>query len=175
MAEEAKEAVAAKKRSKLPVILVLLLVLGGGGFFMVKGGGAKKKPEVKLGKIEALTEFLVNLKGDAYLKTEIALHCREGFEKKTFDENLPAIRDAIVSELSSRSLSEVGTEAGKRSLRVGLAAAVNSRLAKIEAGRTGEAHGEPTDPKKPGKRKRPDWDSDEGPVLKVYFTSFATQ
>ena len=192
MSDEAKEP--KKKKGKLPIIIVLALVLGGGGFFMMKGKGKPKEPEIKLGAIEPLTEFLVNLKGGSnYLQTEVALQFKDGFKKEELDKNMPAVRDAVIMVLSSKSISELSSEPAKARLKREIAAFVNKTLEDL-APPPAEEH---ADEKKKKKKKKdeeeevvdprkiaatpadelehPEWDSDEGPVLKVYFTKFATQ
>ncbi len=167
-----------KKKGKLPliVIVVVALVLGG-GFFKLKSGGSTTKPEVKLGTTEKLDEFLVNLRGgNSYMRTEIGLQFKEGFTKEELEKNLGAVRDAINMTLSGKRLIEVNSVQGKAALKRQLAAAINRSL----------ESNTPTDSKqkkvdhikpigKPQLRKHPDWDSDEGPVLKVYFFTIATQ
>lgn len=180
MSEEA----APKKKGKMPVIIVILAVLGGGGFFMMKGkGGEKKEPEIKLGEIVPLDEFLVNLAGGtSYLRTEIALHLSDQAKKADVDKQVPAVRDAIVVVLTSSRLDQIGTEPGKRRLKRRLAAAINDRLnalkpdeEKEEKDKDEEKDEKKGEKKEPAEPEHPDWDSDEGPVLKVYFSSFATQ
>ena len=173
-----------KKKGKLPVLIALVVIFAGGGFFGMKmRGGAKEKPAIKLGAIEPLAEFLVNLAGStSYIKVEMALHLKDGFKKEELDKNLPAVRDAIVMRLSSRSLREVNSFAGKERLKRDLATDINSVLEKLSGDHSKEkveAAKEP-DPKSESAKKKeksehPDWDSEEGPVLKLYFTSFATQ
>jgi len=197
----------AKKKGKLPVLIALVVVLGAGGFFgfKMRSGSAKAEPKIALGEIVPLTEFLVNLQdGDVYLRTEVALHLREGFKKEGLDQNMPAVRDAIVLLLSSKTLSQVGTIQGKEQLKKDIATAVNKLLepaqtgAKDGAGQdSGTTGGQPEHPvaekkpptgspqpgaAKPGAQPashassaHPEWQSQTGPVLKVYFTSFATQ
>lgn len=214
MSEEVKatteEAVGKKKKGKLPIIIVLVLVLAGGGFFMMKGkSGENEPPPIKLGVVEPLAEFLVNLKEpNAYLRAEIALHLKDGYTKAEFDLSLPAVRDAIILVLGSRSIQQVRTLDGKLALKRDLVTAINKVLeaAAAEAhppeepeaaadekkaadekgsdtkgekkGTThakkgsSEAKKEEGDPKAP---EHPDWDSQTGPVLKLYFTGFATQ
>lgn len=187
MSEAAKEEAPKKKKGKLPMIIALVAILGGGGFFVMKGKGKKhEKPVIKLGVIEPIPEFLVNLAGgQTFLRTEVALQFAEGFKKEELDKNMPAIRDAILSELTTRSQSELKSLAGKRKLKIRIAEAVNALF-------PGEdAHGEATpsedakdskDTKKKDEKKEdkpkdenPEWDSQTGPCLKVYFTSFAMQ
>ncbi len=174
-----------KKKGKLPVIIALVALLVGGGFFGLKArqGGKKKEPAVKLGVVEPLKEFLVNLRdGHTYLRTEVALQFADTFKKEDLEHNLPAITDAILLKLSSKALSEVNTLAGKEALKREIAGAINLVLEnnekdKAEPKKT-EAIGK--HPGLPQKLKdtsilHPDWDSEKGPVLKVFFTSFATQ
>jgi flagellar FliL protein len=203
---EVQAEVKPKKKGKLPVLIALVLVLGAGGYFgfKMRTGAAKVAPKVALGEIVPLTEFLVNLQdGDVYLRTEIALHLRTGFAKEGLDKNLPAVRDAILLLLSSKSLDQVGTTQGKEQLKKDIATAVNKLLEPGEApskesgesGRSPESDQSPpgsgkrpaTGPVKPTEAKagsaspatsapeHPEWQSQTGPVLKVYFTSFATQ
>ncbi|MCO5297974.1 MAG: flagellar basal body-associated FliL family protein [Fimbriimonadaceae bacterium] len=198
--KEATEEVKKKKGGKLPIVIALVAVLAGGGFFMMKAkGGKHEPPPLKLGAIEPLKEFLVNLKeGNVYLRTEIALHFKEGFKKEELDKSLPAVEDAIVTLLGARSSTEIRTLDGKAKLKRDLAEAINKVLEAAEkaahpeeaaeeepAAKDGEKQtSDKKDPKagkeakhdeEPPKDLHPDWDSQTGPVLKLYFTSFATQ
>ncbi len=161
----------AKKGGKLPVVLALVLLLAGGGFFAfkVKTKGTDKEAAIALGEIVQLDEFLVNLRGgSSYARTEIALHLREGFTKDDLGKALPAVRDAIVLRLSAKSLAEIQPVAGKIALKREIATVVNGVL---EPKEEEKADGKAKEQKPP----KPGWESDAGPVLKVYFTSFATQ
>lgn len=174
MSEEPKEP--AKKKGKLPIILILALVLGGGGFFMLKSkGGEQKEPQVKLGAIETLPEFLVNLRGDTYLQTEIALQMRDGFKAEELATNMPAVRDVILTILSGKTVAQVSSSEGKAKLKTEIATGVNRILDELTAP-PGKKNGkkEPREDEEED-REHPDWESDTGPVLKVYFTKFATQ
>lgn len=199
MSEEAKEPKKKKKGGKLPIIAALILVAAGGGFFVMKGKASSKPKEViiKLSKVhpEPLKEFLVNLKDNGvYLRAEIALHPMDGFDVKKMEENGPAVQDAILNVLCSKSLDQVRTPSGKKELKKEIAKAVNDILnqdvppvPKPEP----KTESKP-DPKRkvheivikaPPDAEQPapkppvpeDWDSLEGPILKVYFVSFATQ
>lgn len=191
MSETVEETPKKKGGPKLPILLALVILLAGGGYFAFKlksSGKSAEKPKVELGEVVALDEFLVNLNsGTAYLRAEISLQLRKGYEKAEFDKNLAAVRDAIVMELSSRQMTEVTTTEGKIALKRQLAESINAVLAisepakneKPEAGKgpKGKKPAEdlaPT-PSKPGEPTNPDWDSDEGPVLRVFFTGFTTQ
>ena len=184
-----------KKKSKLPIILVLVLVLGGGGFFAMKmRGGGKAKPEIKLSKEKPaeLKEFLVNLRDQGvYCRTEIAFGLAEGAKPTVIDDHEAAVRDAINLRITSKKLSDVNTVEGLMQLKRDIATDVNKILAEpTEEQKPDDANADGTDdatpPKKDAKDPKaesdkptapvhPDWDSDTGPVLKVYFNSFATQ
>ncbi|MBV6457363.1 MAG: hypothetical protein HONBIEJF_00471 [Fimbriimonadaceae bacterium] len=194
-ATPATDAPKKKKKGKLPVILLLAVVLGTGGFFGMKmrGGGPQKEPEIKLGEIVPLEEFLLNLRdGRTYLRTEIALHFKEGFKKEGFDKSLPAVRDGVISVLTSQSLGVVSTMEGKEKLKAELATTINGILESLEpkpevkkehgkdkketeGGKDKETADKAKDDAASKEPKHPDWQSQTGPVLKVYFTSFATQ
>lgn len=181
MAEEEKtESASPKKKGKLPILIALVAVLGGGGFFAMKMKGGGEKHKVELGEIVKLEEILVNLKEpNTYARTDISLQLQKGFEKKKLEDKVDAVRDAIILRLSSKSLREVNTLEGKLELKREIASAINAMI-------SGDAHSaskstgteEPkaeSDKKETKKPSNPDWDSDTGPVLKVYFANFATQ
>ncbi len=185
-AVEAPEPKAKKKKGKLPMLLALVAVLGGGGFFAMKMKGGGAKPKVALGEILPLEqEFLSNLKDpETYVRAKIALHLEKGFDKAKLADKLPAIEDAIYMILSQKSLSQVRSYDGKMALKAEIAASVNV-IAKADAAHP-EGKSASMDAKKEEKasaaeekggaaRAHPDWDSDTGPILKVYFQSFATQ
>lgn len=187
------------KKGKLPLILMLAVVLGGGGFFMMKGkGGKAAKPEVKLGKIAKIEEeFLIPLMGQGnYLRTNISFHFKEGFDDHAFVDQIDAVRDAINMKLKSKYLKELESLDDIRALKKELAKEVNELLHHDDHGAEGADAAKPADegkghgdgheaekskakgkakPEAPKEPKHPDWDSQEGPVLKVYFTTFATQ
>jgi flagellar basal body-associated protein FliL len=191
MSEEAKPEGKKKGGSKLPVVLVLGLMLGAGGFFGMKmrGGDAKpKKPEVKLGKEKPaeLKEFLVNLADrGVFCRTEIALGTAEGADPKLIEDHEGPVRDAINLCLKSKTLAQVSTVEGLKKLKREIAADVNEALAPFDANaekgdkgdKADKSDSKKTEAKKEAdsKPEHPDWDSDTGPVLKVYFSSFATQ
>lgn len=191
---EAKEG--AKKGNKLPVIIAIVAVLAAGGYFMSsKGGGDKEKeePEIALGHPEEVGEFLVNLSdGSTYLSTNITVHCAEGESVVSGGDGhggkgsvSPAVQDAVIQVLTSKRLSDITSTSGKQRLKYELAYAMNHAY-------HASAHGEEDKGKKKKKKdedheedhhglekdfhpENPQWDADEGPVLKIYFTSFTTQ
>jgi len=117
---------------------------------------------------------------------------------------LAALQSAVIVTLSSKTLQEIGSPEGKLALQRELAEVLNKEIeleekgAGKEEGKDGEKakDGEKKDgdkkdsekakegekdakakdgDKKDADREHPDWDSDKGPVLKIYFTKFATQ
>lgn len=197
---EATPEPAKKKGGKLPVIIVAVVVLAGGGFFglKMKNGGKGKKPEVKLSKEKPLDlkEFLVNLKDHSvYCRTELSLGLAEGVDSKSLEDQTPVIRDAVNTVLQNESLQDVSTVQGLAVLKQKLAAQINLELNEVtgkkdaDSDKSADASGNSkadskTDPK--GAKGdastptdtapiHPDWDSQTGPVLKVYIDSFATQ
>lgn len=178
MAEEAAAEAPKKKGGKLPIIIVAVAVLAGGGFFMTKGkAGKAEKPAVELGDVQTMPEFLVNLKdGTSYLRTEVALQTRKGIDKDKFDKMVPSARDAIISVLTSKSLDDVRTLEGKEKLKKEIAKAVNDSYDDPDSPEAAAPDSSTTKDKKViDVHIHTDWDSQTGPVLKVFFTSFTTQ
>jgi len=174
-----------KKKGKLPVLIVVVAVLFGGGFFGMKmKGGDKKEPEIKLGKIVEFEEKLFNLSDmQTYLRTTVALHLKDGYDEAKFKEVLPAVEDTMNLVIRAKSPAQVQTVSGIQKLKKELAERINSVLASLESGSKGHKEGDkepakgksnaPEDSKKPDPGN--DWDSQSGPVLKVYFKAFAVQ
>lgn len=178
MSEEAKEAT--KKKGKLPIIIVLALVLGGGGFFVMKSKSAKKEqPKIELAEAETeLGEFLVNLKdGTVYLRAKISVKLAKDFSEEKLKANLGSVEDAVNLVLRDTSAREIVTGADLVALKKKLAKAMNARLKPPVDPK--EEKEKPKDEKKEGAAKAPPpnpaWDSQEGPILQVFFKSFATQ
>jgi flagellar basal body-associated protein FliL len=182
-----------KKLGKLPIVIVLTLVLGAGGFFGMKardGGGSQEKPPAALGEIQQLEEFLVNLSDpNAYVRTDIAFHMVKDYDIAKLGFYMAPIRDAINLKLKATTLAQVSKPEGMMRLKREMAETVNRVLLEAEANEAaGKGKAKPkeeeksSEPGDDGKRaetepkKIPEgWDSAEGPVLKIYFVSFATQ
>lgn len=175
-----------KKKGKLPVLIVVVAVLFGGGFFGMKmRGGDKKEPEIKLGKIVEFEEKLFNLSDmQTYLRTTVALHLKDGYDEAKFKENIAAVEDTLNLVIRAKSPSQVQTVAGIQKLKKELAERINGVLASLEEGgahKKDKSEGKPKDEAKSDKsddsKAEPenDWDSQSGPVLKVYFKAFAVQ
>ncbi len=192
MSDKAEKGEGKKKGGKLPIILVLVLVLGGGGFFMSKKGKKEEEPAVKLAKVDQLVdlkeEFLINLAGgQSYLRCKVQLHPADGVAKADLEKAAPVIIDSIYSRLRRTTIRTVNHPDGVRLLKRQLAADINYKLNSVlpgkeepkkkKKGKKDEDEGPPqiTQLPDPEELEEPDWDSDEGPILKVYFTAFATQ
>lgn len=170
-----------KKKSPLPVVIALVLVLAGGGFFMTKGKGEKKedKSVIKLAKEEIeLEEFLVNMTDrNTYLKTKIAIKTAESFKAEGLTANMSAVEDAVIRTLRSVGPDDIRTDEDMIKLKRKLAAAMNRVLEGTGEEHAEENHGKVTQIRRKVDEEElpPDWDSNEGPVLQVFFKSFATQ
>jgi flagellar protein FliL len=149
-----KEAPEEGKKKGLPIMpimmgVVLLLVLGIGAKVFLTGSKAhaKDKPKpVEVGISLPLEEFLVNLNGssDHYLKTTIALGLKKGLTEEQVKEHVPAMRDAILTVLQTKSQKELSSPKEREGLKDEIKEHVNKEVG-------------------------------EEPVVKVYFTAFATQ
>ncbi len=170
------------KMGKLLVFGVLGLVLSAGGFFGFKLAGARsgEKAEPKVGKIIELEEFLVNLADEkTFLKTHIALGIMKGFKEEEIKEQLPRIRDAIVMVLTSKQPKQIASNAGKARLKREILSAVNKLFKEEDTASEEDANSANKKTGGAGKAKNdeaiPKSEPPKGPVLEVYFTSFATQ
>ncbi|MDH7603116.1 MAG: flagellar basal body-associated FliL family protein [Armatimonadota bacterium] len=137
----------ANNKGKLLFILIagvlIIALLAGIGVFVLKGKGHSKKGH---GKKEeptqplALGEFVVNLADRdelRYLKTSIVLAVTGkvpsagGHGGETGPS--PAVRDAVITVLSSKRFADLITPQGKQKLKKELVAAVNERLHECKA------------------------------------------
>lgn len=173
-----------KKKGKLPVLIVVAIMLFGGGFFGMKmRGGEKKEPEIKLGKIVEFEEKLYNLNDmQTWLRVTVAVHLKEGYDEKKFAENIAPIEDAMNMVVRGKSPSQVQTVAGLHALKKELVTKINDALASLEPKeekepeKSDEEVGSEKKPEKPAEKKPDnDWESQTGPVLKLYFRAFAVQ
>jgi len=181
MAEEAPkptEAVAPakkKKKIKLPLLMLIALMLIGGGFYVIstKGKGHKKEvPKIELAdKDTELEEFLTNTANpQVYVRTKISVRLKKGFDEGKFKDATGDVRDAVLLVLNATQPTDI-TDASKRlELRKRIADAINDAL---KADQPPDAK----DKDKTGVKPivPPDCDSDTGPVMKVRFSSLATQ
>lgn len=188
--KEKKAKEGGKSKGKLPVILLLAIALGGGGFFGMKilKGGAKKAEVPVVGSVVPLKEFLVNLGSDrkVWLKTEIALGIAKGQEKaldfgggkKGKDAgDPPQIRDAVNMLLMSRTAKELSTIEGKQKLKAEIIKTLNQLLNKSPGHPTENLENSDKETHGPDSKSPADdaGAANSGPVLEVYFISFAMQ
>ena len=103
--------------------------------------------DIEVGSSLALDEFLVNLtgNGDHYLRTTLALGLRKGLTEEKAKEHIPAVRDAILTVLSTKTLKELSHPKGRDELKSELVEKINETA------------------------------EDEPICGKIYFTAFATQ
>lgn len=173
-----------KKKSPLPVVVALVLVLGGGGFFMTQGKGEKKEeksPVIKLAheEVELEDEFLVNMADrTTYLRAKISFKTAEDFDAHGMEASKGAVDDAIIGVLRTTRPEDVMTAEQMQKLKRRLADAMNKVLgaAHGEEGHS-EGHGKVTEIRRKVEEEElpPDWASNEGPVLQIFFRSFAMQ
>ena len=156
MAEEEKETQEEKQESSgggnklllviIIVLLLLLLIVGGlVAYFLLSGNDEnptpqeqqkiEKKHKIKemtdIGPIYPLDPFIVNLIGSnasRYLKCKIDLELDSQELQQEVDKKLPAIRDAIIQILSSKSVEEIQTAKGKEKLKEEIKRKLNSML-----------------------------------------------
>lgn len=138
-----------KGSKKLLIILAVAIVLviggAGGAYFLLsaKGGGHGEGKAAKAeqgeeaqgenGKaiVKNMDPFVVNLtdaQGTRYLKAVIQLEVNSELASQEIDQKIPAIRDDIISLLSSKSFEDIATEPGKRELKKTMLDRINKNL-----------------------------------------------
>lgn len=188
-----EEAAPKKKKGKLPIIIALVAILGGGGFFMTKKKGPEKAAhtvEIAAEETPIEDEFLVNMAdGHTYVRTKIAVKLRKDYKPDEWAKHAIEVADAVNMALKSTDPKQTNTEADMKKLKRRIAASINKALGPVASAEEGHGGGEGKTTvvdlekhkgeKEHGKDEAPeipaDWDSLEGPVLKVLFASFATQ
>jgi flagellar basal body-associated protein FliL len=190
MAEsEAKPA--KKKGGKLPIIIAVVMMVAGGGFFMMKGGkDTKKKPAIKISKEEVVLpdEFIVNLAdGRTFARAKVGLRPKDGVKAEDITKHDAEISDAINLVLKSTRPEDTVTEAHIKKIKRAIAEKINKILEVKEEHpeeekssskkKKGKAHKEEKEEEEEVEIPEggEDWDSYTGPILKVFFKSFATQ
>jgi flagellar FliL protein len=171
--EEKKTKKKGKGKGKLPLILALVLVLGGGGFFAkTKMGHKAKPPPPKVVAIVPIDEMIVNLANTtSFLKCQFAFGVADAKYAKEAEEKMPAIKDAIVMTLTSKSTQDVKDLAGKEKIKSEIKDALNTILGEHEPGadNQSEEHAKTLKSTEDGSGSY----HPTGPVLEVYITSFA--
>jgi flagellar FliL protein len=143
----------AKKGGKNIIVVIVLVVGLAGGVFAGKTffGGSKAKVEEKpkVGHALPLGEFIVNLRGGAFLKASIELGLQEGIAAEALKEETAPLKDAVVMVFSDKSREDLDKKEGKEKTKKEILEHVNEILS------------EKTKVKEP--------------ALEVYFTSFTMQ
>jgi len=121
------------KKNLIPIIIgVVLLLVGLALGKSVLGGAkpAKEKPKVEVGVTLPLDEFLVNLEGggDHYLRTTIALGMKKGISEEEAKERIAPMRDAVLSVLSTKTLTELAKAKNKEAMKDEIKQKVNQSL-----------------------------------------------
>ena len=138
--KEKTDAAGAKKGPPMMIIMaVFAVVVLGAAFMMVQKANAKQKDggaavkKVEKGPVMTLDEFLVNLSdsgSDHFLKVTVGLELdkAKGKTAEGLKEDTPAIRDAILTALSSQSRDEVTPVKGREKLKAEIKKNVNTAL-----------------------------------------------
>jgi len=166
-----------KKRSGKWFLLALALAIvagsGGAAWYLLKAGTAHEtKPEVKAEPVKptyaALETFTVNLLSDDgqshHLQTNITLDINNPAVEEELKQHDPAVRNAILMLLSSKTNTELLTTEGKKKLADEVLATVNATLSPPVANPAAANQG--AGAAKPGGANPP------GPVRSVLFTAF---
>lgn len=177
-----------KNKGKLPVLIVIAAMLFTGGFFGMKlRSGDRKEPEVKLGKIVEFEEKLYNLSDmQTWLRMTVAVHLKDGYDDAKFKENVAPVEDAMNLVVRGKSPSQIQTVTGLQAFKKELVEKINSALMSLEPNERKKEVGTPVSEVRgtAGKTTKPDkserkpdnvWESQTGPVLKIYFRAFAVQ
>jgi flagellar FliL protein len=130
-----------KKNKKKPILIIILAVLGAvvlvGTLVKVKSASAKSKPAVakpvEKGPTMPLDEFLVNLAdpgADHFLKVTIALELNKASGKtaETLKDDVPCIRDAVLSTLTSQTRVDISDNPGKDKVKVEIKDSINKAM-----------------------------------------------
>lgn len=114
------------------VLVVGKVFFGGGG----KPGGGKEghekhdKKSEEVGEKLQLEEFLLNLAGgnNHYLRATFAVGLKKGLSEKKMEEEIAPIRDAMLSVLTTKTLEDISTQAGREKLREEMVNKINEEL-----------------------------------------------
>lgn len=127
-----------KKPPMMIIMAVFAVIILGAAFLIVQKANAKQKAgaavkKVEKGPVMTLDEFLVNLSdpgSDHFLKVTVGLELNKakGKTAESLKEETPAIRDAVLTSLSSQSRDEVTPIKGREKLKADIKKNVNAAL-----------------------------------------------
>jgi flagellar basal body-associated protein FliL len=205
MSDKAPEEGKKKKGKLPIIIAAVVVLGGGGFFMTKGKKKPVEEPALKAAKITELVEFkddfLVNLAdGNTYLRMKIALLPKDGVKKADLEKAIPIISDVVYQRMRTISIGTLRKPEALPWLRRQLASDINFSIGQLgilakpgEEEHKSEEKGKGKGKKKdkheeaptsaptilkmptPDELEYPELDSDEGPVVKVLFQSFATQ
>ena len=185
--------------------LVLMVGGGGFFMMKKNGGPKEKpKTKLAKEEVLLSDEYIVNMAdGRTYVRAKIGLKTKEGFKAEEIISHDAEISDAVISILKTTSPNDIVTEPQVKKLKMRIAAALNKIFKEAEPEHDKEEESDSKKKKKKGdeeeegdkehsksKKAKKDedshgdeeeveipegWDSAEGPVLKIFFKSLATQ
>ncbi|MFN3962885.1 MAG: flagellar basal body-associated protein FliL [Fimbriimonadaceae bacterium] len=186
-------------------LVVVIAAGGYFGLAKGKSGDKEKpkKEAPKLGGVTELGEFTVNVKsGATFMRAKVAVHFDPTIDAGHADAYIPPLQDVVIDVLSDQNADEVLTLEGKQILRRRLAYEFNHRMHLLHPHEGEEEEEKEEKEEKEGEEKSekgdkhaddhggghgkghapwleeaewPEFDSDKGPVLKVYITDLALQ
>ncbi len=122
--EEAEEE---KKKSKLPMIIGAVLALGAVYNFVLKPAPvedpmAMVDPEPIEGEIFELPEMVINIDDDSvqYVRVAMAIILEEGTLAADFEAEAAIAKDAILDDLSGRTVEQLQSAQGKQDIKAEL-------------------------------------------------------
>jgi flagellar FliL protein len=142
----AHEAAPAKAKSALVPTLILSVVMAGAGYaaaaFVLKPmlGGApaavtethEAAPAQAKGEIVSFTNIIVNpsgTMGSRYLNVSVGLEVPDPETRHAVEGREPRIKDALITELSSRTMEELTQPAMREEIRAAIQARIDEQVA----------------------------------------------
>lgn len=117
--------------------LVVVTLVGAGTTYLVVSQMAPAtalaagRVDIAKGSAVTLKEFVTNLSDierQRYIKVTFELVARDEKDAKRLEENVPLVRDLILSLLNSKRSSEVSGEAGAATLKAEIMERINTHL-----------------------------------------------
>jgi flagellar basal body-associated protein FliL len=157
-----------ERKSILPIVLIVVSIVMAGGFFgmKIRNDTISRQPiALATGEksVIEMDEKLVNLADKhTYMRVTLALHLRQGYDSDLISGNMAAIDDSVIRVLGDKLPDEVTGSKNLHMVKKELAFAINKVLAPKQSLQISNG-------------VHPDWDSENGPVLKIYFRALAIQ